>query len=84
PMVGVLGREERKIGTMEEARPRLRAEIARRQQRGLMDALSRDLLGRPGLVVMDASLAYGGQNQAPTAGEAPGAAVPAVRDPEER
>jgi hypothetical protein len=83
-IVVLLGREERTIGTLEGARPRLRAEIARRQQRGLMDALSRELLGRPGLVVMDASLAYGGQNRAPTAGEVPGASVPTVRDPEGR
>ncbi len=84
-LVVLLGREETKVGTLEEARPRLRVAIARRQQRELMDALSRELLGQPGLVVMDASLAYGGQNRVPSAGAAPGVAVPeagSVRDPE--
>ncbi len=68
-MVLVLGKETPKVETLDAMRPRLRGEIARRQQRAAMDALSRELLEKSGLIVMDASLAYGGQNKAPVVNE---------------
>ena len=77
-IVLLLKREVPEVGTLDSLRPRLRAEIARRQQRAAMDALSRELLEKSGLIVMDASLAYGGLNKAPVVTEetrAPGGAA---------